>query len=64
MKSFEDELKALEMSDEPEVALPSLDEQRTIVEKLKALEAKGELTPEVLEAHFAQFYAENDAPVH
>ncbi|MGF1688538.1 ATPase [Photobacterium japonica] len=35
---------------EPELPLPSLDDQKRIVEELKRLEAAGELTPEVLEA--------------
>ncbi|PCE65565.1 ATPase [Salinivibrio sp. YCSC6] len=37
---------------EPET-LPSLDEQKAIVAKLKALEEKGELTDEILAQYFA-----------
>ncbi|OOF09638.1 hypothetical protein BZG82_10305 [Salinivibrio sp. PR5] len=37
---------------EPET-LPSLDEQKAIVAKLKALEKKGELTDEILAQYFA-----------
>ncbi|OOF13673.1 MULTISPECIES: restriction endonuclease subunit S [Salinivibrio] len=33
--------------------LPSLDEQKAIVAKLKALEEKGELTDEILAQYFA-----------
>ncbi|KHT65645.1 ATPase [Photobacterium gaetbulicola] len=35
---------------EPELAIPSIEEQKRIVEELKRLEEAGELTPEVLEA--------------
>ncbi|GAL02410.1 hypothetical protein JCM19237_5303 [Photobacterium aphoticum] len=35
---------------EPELPLPSLEDQKRIVEELKRLEEAGELTPEVLEA--------------
>lgn len=34
---------------EPELAIPSIDEQKRIVEELKRLEEAGELTPEILE---------------
>lgn len=34
--------------------LPSLDEQKQIVAKLKLLEEKGQLTPEILEFYFGQ----------
>jgi hypothetical protein len=34
-------------------SLPSLDEQKAIVAKLKALEEKGELTDDVLAQYFA-----------
>ncbi|MDV5167908.1 ATPase [Photobacterium rosenbergii] len=34
---------------EPELAIPSIDEQKRIVEELKRLEEAGELTPELLE---------------
>ena len=37
---------------EPDIPLPSLEEQKRIVAELKALEEKGELTPEVLEQYF------------
>lgn len=37
---------------EPDLPLPSMEEQKRIVAKLKALEEKGELTPEILEAYF------------
>lgn len=47
-----------------EVQFPSIDEQKAIVAELKRLEAEGELTPEILEAHFGKFYANTDAPVH
>ncbi|KOO10397.1 chromosome partitioning protein ParA, partial [Vibrio xuii] len=53
MSDFEKELELMsqEMGDEPEVALPSLEEQKAIAAELKKLEAEGKLTPEVLEAH-------------
>lgn len=47
-----------------EVSLPSLEEQKAVVAELKRLEAEGKLTPEVLEAHFGQFYADNQTPIH
>ncbi|MCW8328600.1 ATPase [Photobacterium sp. SDRW27] len=34
---------------EPELAIPSIDEQKRIVAELKRLEEAGELTPEILE---------------
>ena len=37
---------------EPDIPLPSLEEQQRIVAELKAIEAKGELTPEILEQYF------------
>ena len=52
------------MGDEPEVPLPSLEEQQSIAAELKKLEQAGELTPEILEKYFAKYYAENDKPVH
>lgn len=66
MSDFEKELEdmALEVGEEPEVKLPSIEEQKAIVEKLKELEAQGKLTPEVLEQYFGQFYAKTDAPIH
>ncbi|EGA65490.1 restriction endonuclease subunit S [Vibrio brasiliensis] len=66
MSDFEKELEQMsqEMGDEPEVALPSIDEQKAIAQELKKLEAEGKLTPEVLEQYFGKFYAKNDKPVH
>ncbi|WP_295891426.1 restriction endonuclease subunit S [uncultured Vibrio sp.] len=66
MSDFEKELEqmAQQTAEEPEVKLPSLDEQKAVVAELKKLEAEGKLTPEILEAHFGQFYAKSDAPVH
>ncbi|SFO99455.1 ATPase [Enterovibrio norvegicus] len=37
---------------EPDLPLPSMEEQKRIAAELKALEEKGELTPEVLEKYF------------
>ena len=37
---------------EPDIPLPSLEEQKRIAAKLKELDEKGELTPEILEAYF------------
>ncbi|MGL4735641.1 MAG: ATPase [Enterovibrio sp.] len=39
-------------SSEPDLPLPTLDEQKKIVAHLKALEAKGELTDEILAHYF------------
>ncbi|NVD08409.1 restriction endonuclease subunit S [Vibrio sp. JPW-9-11-11] len=66
MSDFEKELEQMsqEMSSEPEVALPSLEEQQAIAQELKQLEAEGKLTPEVLEQYFGKFYAKSDTPVH
>ncbi len=66
MSDFEKELEQMteEAGSEPEVALPTLEEQKAIVEELKRLEAEGKLTPEVLEAHFGKFYSKTDAPIH
>ncbi|GLT18411.1 chromosome segregation ATPase [Vibrio zhanjiangensis] len=66
MSDLEKELEqiASEMSDEPEVALPSLEEQKAIAAELKKLEQAGELTPEILEQHFGKFYSKTDKPVH
>jgi restriction endonuclease S subunit len=36
---------------EPELPIPSIDEQKRIVAELKRLEVAGELTPEILEAY-------------
>ncbi|MBM7035126.1 restriction endonuclease subunit S [Vibrio ulleungensis] len=66
MSDFEKELEAMsqQVADEPEVKLPSMEEQKEIAAKLKELEEKGELTPEVLEQFFGHYYAQNDKPVH
>ncbi|SHE37693.1 chromosome partitioning protein ParA [Vibrio gazogenes] len=66
MNDFEQELAALAEQDggQEEAKLPSLDEQKAIVEKLKALEAKGELTPEILEQYFGQYAADAGVPIH
>lgn len=66
MSDFEKELEQM-VEDEQgveEEQLPSLEEQRAIVAKLKQLEAEGKLTQEVLEEHFSKFFNEKDAPVH
>ncbi len=41
-------------SSEPDRPLPSLEEQKRIVATLKALEEKGELTPEHLDHFFGE----------
>lgn len=66
MSDFEKELEnmAAEMGDEEEVKLPSLEEQKAVVEELKRLEAEGKLTPEVLEKHFGQFNKKPSRPIH
>ncbi|EII3092753.1 restriction endonuclease subunit S [Vibrio cholerae] len=66
MNDFEKELELMsqQVAEEPETQLPSLDEQKAIAEKLKQLEAKGKLTPEVLEAYFGQYYAKTETPIH
>ncbi|RJX75355.1 restriction endonuclease subunit S [Vibrio sinensis] len=66
MSDFAKELEAMtqQMGDEPEVKLPSIEEQKAIAAELKKLEAEGKLTPEVLEQFFGKFYAETDTPVH
>ncbi|SIO96866.1 chromosome partitioning protein ParA [Vibrio spartinae] len=66
MNDFEQELAALAEQDggQKEATLPSLDEQKAIVAKLKELEAKGELTPEVLEEYFGQYAADAGVPIH
>ncbi|MCR9300801.1 restriction endonuclease subunit S [Vibrio fluvialis] len=66
MSDFEKELEQMsqEMGSEPEVALPSLEEQKAIAAELKKLEAEGKLTPEVMERYFGKFFAESDTPVH
>lgn len=37
---------------EADIPLPSIEEQKRIAAELKALEEKGELTPEILEKYF------------
>ena len=66
MSDFEKELERMsqELIDEPEVGLPTIEEQKVIAAELKRLEEAGELTPEVLEQYFGQFYATSNAPVH
>lgn len=66
MSDFEKELEQMsqQMTEETEEKLPTIEEQKQIASKLKELEAKGELTPEVLEQYFGKFYAKNDKPVH
>ncbi|WP_194436548.1 restriction endonuclease subunit S [Vibrio fluminensis] len=66
MSDFEKELEAMtqQVADEPEVALPSIDEQKAIAAELKRLEEAGELTPEVLEQYFGKFYSKTDTPIH
>ena len=65
MSDFEKELEnmALEAANEAEVKLPSLEEQKAVVDQLKKLEAEGKLTPEVLEHYFGQF-KDSDKPIH
>lgn len=65
MSDFEKELELMsqDMGEEPEVKLPSLEEQKEVVAELKRLEAEGKLTPEVLEAHFGKFNQKN-TPIH
>lgn len=66
MSDFEKELEQMsqEMGDEPEVTLPSIEEQKAVVEELKRLEAEGKLTPEVLEKHFGKFNDKTNTPIH
>ncbi|MCW8333724.1 restriction endonuclease subunit S [Vibrio sp. SCSIO 43135] len=66
MSDFEKELEAMsqQMTEEPEVKLPSLEEQKAVVAELKKLEAEGKLTPEVMEQYFGKFYAKTDTPIH
>ncbi|MDB1125805.1 restriction endonuclease subunit S [Vibrio algarum] len=66
MSDFEKELQdlSIEMGDEEETKLPTMEEQRAVVEELKKLEAEGKLTPEVLEKHFGQFNKNSDKPIH
>lgn len=66
MNDFEKELELIsqEACDEPEVKLPSLEEQQEIVAELKKLEAEGKLTPEILEQYFGKFNQKSSVPVH
>ncbi|MHA2706814.1 restriction endonuclease subunit S [Vibrio owensii] len=66
MNDFEKELELIsqEAGDEPEVKLPSLEEQQEIVAELKKLEAEGKLTPEILEQYFGKFNQKSLVPVH
>jgi hypothetical protein len=66
MNDIEKELAELveQGQGQDEVKLPSLEEQKAIVAELKKLEEEGKLTPEILEQHFGQFYADDDVPVH
>ncbi|MBF9002057.1 MULTISPECIES: restriction endonuclease subunit S [Vibrio] len=67
MSDFEKELEMMSQdvnADEPEVKLPSIEDQKAVVAELKKLEAEGKLTPEVLEEYFGQFYAKSDRTVH
>lgn len=66
MSDFEKELEqmASQVESEPEVALPSIEEQREIAAELKRLEAEGKLTPEVLEQYFGKFNKDNLTPIH
>ncbi|HEY5716232.1 MAG TPA: hypothetical protein VIS54_07435 [Psychromonas sp.] len=66
MSDFKKELEQMsqQISDVPEEKLPSLEEQRAVVAKLKKLEAEGKLTLEVLEEHFGKFNQKNTAPIH
>ncbi|GAB7224882.1 chromosome segregation ATPase [Vibrio owensii] len=66
MNDFEKELELIsqEAGDEPEVKLPSLEEQQEIVAELKKLETEGKLTPEILEQYFGKFNQKSSVPVH
>ncbi len=66
MSDFEKDLEAMsqEATEEPEVKLPSIEEQKAIAAELKKLEEEGKLTPEILEHYFGKFYAKTDAPIH
>ncbi|RJG51494.1 restriction endonuclease subunit S [Motilimonas pumila] len=55
MSELDEMLSQVEPESESDVPLPSLEEQKAIAAKLKELEEKGELTPEVLAQYFAQF---------
>lgn len=45
---------------EPELPIPSIDEQKRIVAELKRLEEAGELTPEILEAYITGQHTQED----
>ncbi|ASI92189.1 MULTISPECIES: hypothetical protein [Vibrio] len=66
MSDFEKELELMssQAESEPEVALPSIEEQREIAAELKKLEAEGKLTPEVLEKYFGKFNQKSQTPIH
>ncbi|NLS11747.1 restriction endonuclease subunit S [Vibrio sp. SM6] len=66
MKEFEQELEAMaqELTQEPEVALPSLEEQKAIAAELRRLEEEGKLTPEILEHYFGKFSEKGTTPIH
>ncbi|EGR1890532.1 restriction endonuclease subunit S [Vibrio vulnificus] len=66
MSDFEKELQMMseEASQEPEVKLPSIEEQKQIAAELKRLEAEGKLTPEVLEHYFGKYAQKGEAPIH
>lgn len=48
-----------EINKEPELPIPSMEEQKRIVAELKRLEEAGELTPEILEAFMTGKRQEN-----
>ncbi len=66
MSDFEKELEQIteQVANEPEVKLPSIEEQKAVVAELKRLEAEGKLTPEILEKHFGQFQEKAGGPIH
>ncbi|EGQ9921350.1 TPA: restriction endonuclease subunit S [Vibrio parahaemolyticus] len=66
MNDFEKELAQIsqDAAEEPEVKLPSLEEQKAIAAELKKLEAEGKLTPEILEQYFGKFNKKNSVPIH
>jgi len=66
MTDYEEELKAIseQVDGEAEQPLPSIEEQKAVVAKLKKLEAEGKLTPEILDEHFGKFNDKNSAPIH
>jgi hypothetical protein len=66
MTDFEKELEAMseQLDEQVEQPLPSIEEQKALVEKFKKLEAEGKLTPEILDEHFSKFNDKNSAPIH